>query len=113
MSELLRHESPLAKWPGAVYTNQYLSFPELISFEEIMTGLKGSNITLRLMYEKVLPTVCEFVKKWELPGVPEQVTPEQFPGSADLLNWVVGVITSLVSESGETDPNSPKPPSTA
>ena len=99
---------PLAKWPGKIQVISYIPFPILIQFEKAAREMKkGEGVSLQAMYDHMIPVLCSIVQKWEIVGLPENVSQETFPGNADLLNWVIEEITKMMGESSTPDPNLP------
>lgn len=110
-------ESNVQRWPGRIYLPDYLTFPALLEWEKAIKHLQSgpdgkTNVDMESLYTHVLPVIMNVVVKWELEGLPEKMTPETFPGSAELLNWLTNCVTELFSNTNEIAPNSQEPPST-
>lgn len=110
-------KSPVKRWPGKIYLPEYLSFPDLLEWEKAMKSLQSgpdgkTQVDMVGLYNHVLPVIMKMVVKWELEGLPEDLTPEKFPGSAELLNWLTNCVTDLFGTTNEIAPNLPEPPST-
>ena len=102
--------STVAKWPGQIVTGEYITYPELVEFEASLDAAKGLGEDSRAhaFYQSLLPAACKIVKKWEIVGLPENVTPENFPGSLELVAWVVESISDLYKITNGQDPKSPE-----
>jgi len=55
-----------------------------------------------------LKPAIEIIKKWEIVGIPEKVSVENFPASLSLVAFVVDSITDLYRRTNYTDPKSPE-----
>lgn len=106
-------DSPVKRWPGKVYLPPYMPFEQLLAWEEAMQGLQGNANNLRAVAAIALPLVCDLVVRWEIEGLPEKVTPQTFPGTAELVMWLVQAGTLLMRETNDLDPNLLAPPSSA
>lgn len=103
--------SPSKKWSGTVTISDPLLIPQTMAFEDAVNAAKDCGMgTAAAKYSYLLlPGVCACVEKWNLAGLPEGMTPEQFPGSPKvesikLLAWLVNEIGALYDEA-ETVPN--------
>lgn len=117
MSEMIEYVSKVERWPGKIFTNSYMTFPELQKWEEAIEGTKsltksveGDESTANTIsfYGALLKPAMEIIKKWEIVGVPENVTVESFPASLSLVAFVVDSITDLYRRTNYTDPKSPE-----
>lgn len=123
-------ESPSKKWAGTVTLSDPLSMPQVMAFEDaIQNGIdqaiehgnvvtvkdkdgnerEAANVMSARYMLGILPGVCACVEKWDLQGLPENMTPDKFPGSpkiasAELLAWLIREITILYNDA-ETVPN--------
>jgi len=52
-------------------------------------------------YAKLLPTAIDCVTEWHIGGLPDKVTPTNFPASARLLAWLCESITKLYETTNE------------
>jgi len=106
----LEYPCDVDRWKGKiVFTNDYLSFPALVSWEKALsaaTKLKESTDSLYEFYAALLPNAIPLVGKWEIAGLPEHVTYEDFPASPRLVAWLVETITDLYEKTNASDPNS-------
>ena len=102
--------SSVAKWPGRIVTGEYITYPELVEFEAALDMAKGlgENSRAHAFYQSLLPAACKIVRKWEIQGLPENVTPDNFPGSLELVAWVVESISDLYKITNGQDPKSPE-----
>lgn len=125
-----RIESKNKRFTGFVTISDPLSIPQVMQFEEAIEGAsraaveRGDCISVkgdggeekkrvnvmdgRYLYD-VLSGVCACVEKWELSGFPENVTPDNFPGSpkkdsARVIHWLIDEIMSVYLEA-ESVPN--------
>ena len=107
--ELLRFESPVARWQGYIMVRSYLNFPTLARWEKVVGSLgDGANPSLSAMVENILPFVCEFVDEWHMDSLPEKMTVEDLPGSPELLNWLVNVINEVFEHTTTIEADLPK-----
>lgn len=108
--ELTEYVSTVPKWAGTIKLPSYMTFPDLVRWEKVVKAIEGSETKdLSLMYDQVVPFLCYFVKEWNIDRLPGQVTPEEFPGSAELLNWLMECINAVFTATNEIDPNSLEP----
>ena len=115
MSEMIEYVSKVDRWPGKIYANSYMTFPELQKWEEAIEGTKslvkeGEENTANTIsfYGALLKPAIEIIKKWEIVGIPEKVSVENFPASLSLVAFVVDSITDLYRRTNYTDPKSPE-----
>lgn len=102
--------SSVGRFSGAVTLSDPLTFPQKFALEDankVAIGL-GETTQSRLNYA-LLPGICACVEKWELEGLPEDITPDNFPAtppvaSAELVAWLLEEITLLYTEA-EAVPN--------
>lgn len=103
--------SPVKKFPGTVTLSDPLTFPQVFAVEDALDKsieVDSAFASSRARYA-VLPAIIECVEKWELEGIPENVTVETFPATpptstARLIAWLINEIVELFKEA-EPDPN--------
>lgn len=112
------YTSPVPQWPGTIQTADYLTYPELIDWDEALTAAKahtdpeGGSVVK--FYHCLLPLAIRLVGKWEIAGLPAELGLATFPGSPALAAWLVDCISDLFrTTNGLADPNSPAPSSSA
>jgi hypothetical protein len=105
-------QSPVTRWPGTVTLSDPLSFPQSFAFED---GLEAAAAlpekhkkSIRRNHAALLPGVCACVEAWELKGLPEVITPDNFPSTpiedaASLCAWLIDAVLEL--HTGGGDPN--------
>lgn len=111
MSKVLT--SPVKRWPGTITVPDYLSYPQVMAFRRAVAeaeNIKNDKAEVTAYNYALLPGLCACVNKWDIVGLPEQVTAEIFPcspvgASVRLLTWVMGAVTDLLKEAEEI-PNS-------
>jgi len=103
--------SPSKRWSGSVTISDPLLIPQTIAFEEALNSAKesGAESTAAKYSYLLLPGVCACVEKWNLAGLPEDMTPETFPGSPKiesikLLAWLINEVAALYNDA-EAVPN--------
>ena len=103
-------ESPVERFPGSVTLYDPLTFPQVIAYQDAINSVidMGETTWSKLRYE-ILSGIIPCVETWELEGVPEKPTPDNFPAtplqaSGELVEWLQEEITSLLTEA-ETVPN--------
>jgi hypothetical protein len=100
--------SPVKRWPGIVTLQDPLLYPQYLRLKQAINESQGTEDA----DEKVgllLPGVCGCVEKWDLVGLPAEVTPETFPASPitasfQLLGWILSEAVKMISEA-EDVPN--------
>ena len=104
----MRIDSTVLRWRGYVVLPSYMTFPQLVEWESISKRLSEMGMTpdLSLLQTTVLPMICGVVKEWHIEELPENMTPELFPGSAELLQWLLTSILKLFESTNMIDPNS-------
>ena len=102
--------SPVKRYSGRVILSDPLTMPQVMAFEDAMREARAMNeddgvLTSRRLYT-VLSGIIPCVEKWELSGIAEPVTADNFPGTpkmavAQLVAWLVGELTKLYNEADE------------
>lgn len=102
---------PVKKWPGSVVLADPLTFPQLFAFEDARAEVveKQDQLSRDQLDGLWIPGILACVEKFELQGLPEQITPATFPASpriasAKLISWLLREITAIYAED-ETIPN--------
>ena len=100
------------RWPGHVMIPDYLNYKALVAWEtaldraktvsELETTKGSSSFFLEL-----LPVACSIILEWHIEGLPEKVTPDNFPASTKLLAFTTGIVSDLYTSTNE-DPSLPK-----
>lgn len=116
--------SNIPRFAGKVYLHQVVTLPMVRKYEEIMleggrelraaldaakVQPSGRMLTNSAYHSIILPGVLVMVEKFEIPGMPEQPTIEDFPyrppkQAALFIAWLVQEIDKYLEEDGE-DPN--------
>lgn len=103
--------SPSKKWAGTVTLSDPLLIPQTVAFEDAINAAResGAETTAAKYSYLILPGICACIEKWNLAGLPENMSPEQFPGSPkvesiSLMAWLIAEISKLYNEA-ETVPN--------
>lgn len=108
--------SPVARFPGRVVLADPLTFPQSLAWEgaidriqALRSGAEGDALPLRRVNYILLEPICQIVERWEVEGIPENVTPDTFPATpqravANLVGWLTQEITALFNE-GDEIPN--------
>lgn len=103
--------SPVKEFPGLVAIPDYLSYPQAIAFDRAMRAAaqESGKLTRLEVNHLAIPGLCACVLEWRIEGLPEHITPENFPATpgaaADaLLAWLVRELMALFVEA-ETVPN--------
>lgn len=106
MSKII--ESPVKRWPGSITLPEYLTYPQVVAFRKAMADARalGEEAQVDVYNYAMLPGLCVCVEKWNITGLPEQVTAETFPASparasVQLLSWLIGQVTALFIEAEE------------
>ena len=105
-------ESPVEKFPGVVELSEPFTMPQALAWERAireMASLEDEDKTILEFDNLILPVIFEMVEKWNIEGLPENVTPETFPAtprtaSAELIGWLVKEI-GIIYKGEELDPN--------
>ena len=100
--------SPVKRWPGTIQAPEYLGFPALVQWEKVAKIVGDDSNDLTIMADHVIPFLCKFVVQWDIAGLPEHVTPDEFPGSPDLLSWIIQCVSEVFMETSGIDPNLPE-----
>ena len=99
--------SPIKEFPGQVVLFDPLNMHQVLAWEH---GIKDAKLTEGATLSEVnaayLPGIIACVQKWELSGVPNDPTPDNFPMSpristAKLIDWLIGEISKVYF--GEVD----------
>jgi len=105
-----RIDSPVKRFPGSVTLHDPLTYPQVIAFQDATAaaGAMGETTWMKLRLA-LLPGILACVENWEVEGVPEAPTIDNFPAtplvsSGELVNWLQEEITGLLIEA-ETVPN--------
>jgi len=101
--------SPVDKFPGTVTICDPMTFPQLVAWVDSSNTadqIEGNMAEKRMAW---LPGIFACVEKWELDGLLENVTPENFPSTPfvqvlKLTNWLINEINAVVAGE-ETNPN--------
>jgi hypothetical protein len=101
--------SPVKRWPGAVTLQDPLLYPQYLRLKQAMNESQAVDDPDQKV-GLLLPGVCGCVEKWDLVGLPAEVTPETFPASPiiasfQLLGWLLSEVVKMISEA-EDVPNS-------
>ncbi len=98
--------SPVKKWPGTITLCDPLSLPQVIAIQDANaeTQALGEDTTLQKQHSILVPVLLDCVEKWELEGIDDP--PDPFPAtplksSAELANWILNEIGSLLIEDDE------------
>lgn len=101
-------ESPVKRWPGSIVLPDYLTYPQSSAFRKAYQDGKalGENAPIDEFYHAILPGACACVESWNIQGLPEHVTAENFPftpalASAKLASWIIGEVARLFAEAEE------------
>lgn len=104
------HKSPVDKFPGEVVLPDYLTMPQVIAWGDAVEAAHelGDKPRLDKFNACFLPGIFACVQELRLDGFQQPVTPENFPGtprraSAELVSWLIGLISALYN--GEELPN--------
>jgi len=103
MSKII--ESPVKKFPGTVTVPDDLDYSQGVKYVTAYREAKalGEAATMIEFVYTMMPAICYCVEKWELTGLPSQVTPEVLekakPGRAvaALMSWLFQETTVLYS----------------
>ena len=105
-----RIESPVEKFPGFVTLHDPLTYPQLIAYHDATEKASelGETTWIKLRFA-LLPGVLACVESWEIEGLQEEPTVDNFPAtplipSGELITWLQEEITKLLVEA-ETVPN--------
>jgi len=98
--------SPVPKFAGTVTLSDPLTYPQVIAYERAVAAVRESATTLAEMHQAMLPGLFACVEAWNLAGLPDPVTPENFPAtprvaSTKLVSWLVSEVAGLYGESEE------------
>ena len=116
------HESTVERWPGHIETDEFLRFPQLISWEKALAESKDLKDAAGVgeYYKSVLPVAISFVRKWHIVGLnvnadgspimteegkPLTVDYCNFPASGKLVSWLIDVVSGLFTSTNKSDPN--------
>ena len=100
-------ESPVKKFPGSVTFRDPLPYTVILLYERAARSL---DIATGDIGETFLPVLFAAISEWNLEGIPENPTTENFPGSPRgainrLLAWLLKELTALYKGNEDTDPN--------
>ena len=106
---MLEYLCDVDRWKGKItFPHDYLPFTDLVVWERALdraTKIKEVDGTWAF-YAELLPVGIPLVEKWEIKGLPERVTYDNFPASPRLVAWLVDCITDLYTKTNASDPNS-------
>lgn len=99
------------KWKGEVIFYEPLTIAQEAEWEFAVAGFqkaldKGGGVSA--FSQAFLPGIISCVKEWHLTGIPERVTPDNFPARprgerVKLINWLIEQISQIYGK--EDDPN--------
>lgn len=107
---VVKRESPVKRFPGAVELPAYLTAQDMLAwsaviaeYDRMVLEANGSSVTIEraLSLEAIWNDgVCKIVRRWEIQGLPEHMTAEQFPvapqkAARALRDWIIGEINTL------------------
>lgn len=118
----MHFDSPVERWPGYVETDNYLHWPQLLSWEEAIATTKAlkKNAGVGEFYKTLLPVAISLVRKWHIvgfnvnaDGTPildqegKPIKPDycNMPASAKLVAWLIECVSTLYTDTNRTDPN--------
>lgn len=120
MDDLIEYKSTVDRWPGSIWTGPYLTFPQLQKWEDALEATnaivkkdeadKATTASTLNFYGSLLPAAVDIVKKWQIEGLVENVTAENFPASLTLVAFVVDTVTDLYRRTNYLDPKSQEQP---
>ena len=103
MSKILT--SPVAKFPGTITIPDYLTYPQAIAYwkgNEAARAIPDTGSMVEVNYA-LLPGLFLCVEKWDIQGLPEPLTVDNFPATPpracrQLIQWVHKSITELIKD---------------
>lgn len=114
--------SPVPRFPGEVYLAEPPTLPAVSQFEQaILAGRQlmqdhtpeGAVLPVGLSqsryYQEVLPGVLACVERFQIQGIPENPTVENFPykprkAAEQLVGWLVREVEKFINEDDQIPP---------
>lgn len=111
--------SPVKRYPGTVTLSDPLSYPQFFALSDGYDAVaelhrqaeeQGKEAAAKRVYACLLPGICKCVEAWNLKGLPETVTPDNFPSSPArasdrLAGWLIVELTAIYIEEDDDSPN--------
>jgi hypothetical protein len=99
--------SPVKYFAGSVVLKDPLPYFVVVRFEQTAREAGGKAEDMGAQF---LPVILDCVEKWELQNIPENPTPETFPGTPRpptlrLIAWLLNEITAIYKGNEDNDPN--------
>jgi hypothetical protein len=114
----MKKESPVDKFPGYVILPDFLTLPQVRSFEDAIGSPnfdpdqidKNEKVWLSVNAERRLPVIFDVVEEWHIEGQPEEPDIDTFKmtpivAANDLVQWLFGQIRDIWLGETEEDPN--------
>lgn len=104
-------DSPFTRWPGSVTLCDYLTLPQIIAWRnawrhaETFTHSNGESQVIDdpLEYRRaLLPGALGCFESFALTGLPQKLTPDNFPGApgleaGELANWLFRIVACEIA----------------
>jgi hypothetical protein len=118
-----RFESPVKHFPGFVEIKEPIPYADVCVWEDAIDALNekyppkededGKRLptwSFRQFYRAAFPALFPCVEKWNIIGLPENVTVQTFPGTPanareQLIAWLVECVSKVYKGNEDNDPN--------
>jgi hypothetical protein len=101
-----QYDSPVKRFPGHIIMPDYFTWEQMITWDECINKAQSAPGRLGAIAAQA-SGVLAMVEEWHITGIP--VKPENLPANpprpaAELLGWVIGIVSSMITEEEVPDP---------